>query len=141
VGKTVSMHTYAGVVLVGGDGRVAVQIRDDVPWIANPGRVTTFGGLAEGEETAPLAAVRELGEELGLSVSPGDLVEVAREDKTEADGTATHCVLYRLAVATVDGLRTREGAGVLTGPAGTVLGDARLTDTCRLAVRSAAARA
>ena len=52
------MRTYAGVILVDPDGRIALQERDDRPDVVNPGRVTTFGGLAERAETpvAPPAA-------------------------------------------------------------------------------------
>ncbi|WP_410677050.1 NUDIX domain-containing protein [Amycolatopsis sp. cmx-4-68] len=134
------MRTYAGVVVVGADGRVALQIRDDVPWIANPGMITTFGGLAEGDETPRAAAVRELGEELGIVPDAADLIELARQDKRETDGDLTHCVLYQLSVSTVAGLRTHEGAGVLVGPHREVLLDTRLTPTCRVAVEAFAER-
>ncbi len=53
------------------DGRVLLQMRDDVPHIAAPGKWGLFGGGIEDGETPHVAVVRELEEETGL-VHPAD---------------------------------------------------------------------
>lgn len=55
----------AKIALVG-EGRVLTHLRDDIPSIAFPGWWDFPGGGREGEETAPVCALRELHEEYGL---------------------------------------------------------------------------
>jgi len=130
------MRTYAGVILVDPDGRIALQERDDRPDVVNPGRVTTFGGLAESAETPVAAACRELHEELGITVVAEQLAEIMVRAKIDHDGLTTRCVVYSLAVPDVDRLQVAEGTGALVGPPARVLSDSRLTETCALAVRA-----
>lgn len=59
----------AEILLVGRDGELVLQQRDDKPGITNPGLVTTFGGGLEQGETALDAAYRELHEETSLEVA------------------------------------------------------------------------
>lgn len=71
---------YAGVLLVSKDGRLLLQRRDKTPTIKNPGMITTFGGSVENGETAEECAIRELEEELGLSLTKNDLLLLLRID-------------------------------------------------------------
>ena len=66
-GERVPPHAVALAILTVGDG-YALQLRDDLPTIASPGRWGLFGGsIHEGEP--PAAAIRrEIMEELGLDV-------------------------------------------------------------------------
>jgi len=56
----------AAAVLVGGDGRYLLQLRDDKPTIHMPDHWALFGGSLDPGETAAAAIVRELEEELGF---------------------------------------------------------------------------
>ena len=132
------MRLYAGVVPVDGREWIALQHRDDRPDIANPGMITTFGGLAEHGEDAMAAVIREVAEELTLRLAPSDLTALM-EHKQGVGTPSVRCVIFRIHVADVRQLRTTEGAGVITGTPESMLGDTRLTDTCRRAVTAVSA--
>ena len=59
------------ILLLG--GRLAVIRRDNIAGIAYPGCLDLPGGGREGRESPEACALRELHEELGLRVSPGEL--------------------------------------------------------------------
>lgn len=93
-----------------GEGRVLMQLRDDRPGIAAPGRWGLFGGGVELGEDLVEAAVREFREETGVWLSEHELAPLVRvPSQARADG-----VLYvfhtdrRLAPGD---LRLGEGAG------------------------------
>src|SRR4051812_41586401 len=89
-------NVYCGVVLIAVDGdRVILQQRDDKPGIANPGLITTFGGVSEGEEYPHETAVREIREELGIDIWPqSELNHLCDIVKTEADGSITRAMFW-----------------------------------------------
>jgi 8-oxo-dGTP pyrophosphatase MutT (NUDIX family) len=124
---------YAGIIPVGHDGRIALQMRDNVPHIENPGMITTFGGSAEDGEDSAAAAIREAGEELGLALQWREMTEILTWDKREHEAI-TRCVFYAAVVSDVDALTVYEGQGAVVGyPAELLVMDA-LTETCRRAV-------
>lgn len=61
------------VIVVTSDGRVLLQLRDDIPTIPFPGFWCIPGGMREPGEDARSCAVRELAEEMGLVVEPAEL--------------------------------------------------------------------
>ncbi len=67
---------YAGVVLWGRSGSLLLQLRDNIPGIANPGQIGTFGGGAEAGETPEEAAIREIKEELNIDLQPTQLIHL-----------------------------------------------------------------
>ena len=81
-------HAFAGVILVDREGRILLQERDEHPLI-DPEKWGLAGGhLDPGEDFEP-AAYRELEEETGVRLAPGDL-ELFGEftvDHREAYGT------------------------------------------------------
>jgi len=56
-----------------GQGKILLQMRDGNPGIEAPLRWNFFGGGVEGGETVLEAAARELAEEVGIQVRPGEL--------------------------------------------------------------------
>ena len=62
------------IIINGPDGRVLLQLRDDNPGIPFPNTWCIPGGMREAGESALDCAVRELEEEMGLSVEPSSLV-------------------------------------------------------------------
>ena len=73
-----SARAGAVIVLCDERGRVALQLRDDVPGVADRGHWGLFGGWLEGAETPTAGALRELGEELGLRLDAADLVALGQ---------------------------------------------------------------
>lgn len=51
------------------DGKLLLQLRDDIPGIAYPGKWAFFGGHIELDETPEFALERELQEEIGYTPS------------------------------------------------------------------------
>jgi 8-oxo-dGTP diphosphatase len=62
----------AKVAVLSGD-RILTILRDDIPTIRWPGHWDLPGGARDGEETPENCALRELREELGILLTPGDL--------------------------------------------------------------------
>lgn len=60
----------AVVALHRADGQVALQLRDDKPEISWPNSWAIFGGSVEEGETAHTAALREMAEELTITLDP-----------------------------------------------------------------------
>jgi len=87
----------AEILLVGKDGELVLQQRDNKPGITNPGLVTTFGGGLEPGETPLDAAHRELHEETSLKISKDCFVRYGNYQKTKAihgeDWTVTYYVV------------------------------------------------
>jgi 8-oxo-dGTP diphosphatase len=65
-------HQFAGVVLVDRRGWILLQERDEFPAI-DPEKWGLAGGHLEPGEDAKLGALRELLEETGIRLDPGDL--------------------------------------------------------------------
>ncbi len=62
-----------GCIVLTHDNRILLQYRPD-NWRTFPGRVATFGGHIETNESPLNAIVRELHEELGATATPDDLI-------------------------------------------------------------------
>jgi 8-oxo-dGTP diphosphatase len=73
------------VILEDSHGRIFLQLRSQVPGIANPGKWGLFGGHLEPGESFVAAAIREVEEELSCTLQPGKmrfLTTFSREDNT-----------------------------------------------------------
>jgi 8-oxo-dGTP pyrophosphatase MutT (NUDIX family) len=131
-------HAAAGVVLLTRDGRLILQLRDEIPTIDNPGGITPFGGSAEPGETPPQCAARELEEETGLKVDPAALRYLGEVSKLDFRGNRTACVFYLMEGIDPAALRVTEGRPILMTPK-EVAADPRPTPFCKeLAARIAA---
>lgn len=123
-------HAAAGVMLLTPDGRLILQLRDDIPTIDNPGGITPFGGAAEPGETPPQCAARELEEETGLRVDPAALQYLAEVSKLDFRGNNTACVFYLLRDVDPASLAVTEGTAIILTP-NEVAVDSRTTPFCR----------
>jgi 8-oxo-dGTP diphosphatase len=57
-------------VLVSTDGRLLLQLRDNLPHVSDPGTISLFGGRREGDESFLECVVREIHEEIGHYLPP-----------------------------------------------------------------------
>jgi 8-oxo-dGTP diphosphatase len=67
---TESVREGTSAILVSTDGRLLLQLRDDVPHITWPGKTSLFGGQREGDESFLECVTREIHEEIGLNLPP-----------------------------------------------------------------------
>jgi 8-oxo-dGTP pyrophosphatase MutT (NUDIX family) len=123
-------HAAAGVFLLTPDGRVILQLRDDIPGIDNPGMITSFGGAAEPGETPLQCALREIAEETGLRPAPDALHYLDALSKRDFRGNLTACVFYTLGGIEPASLSVTEGAPIVLSPA-EVARDPRTTPFCK----------
>ena len=128
----------AGVVMVTPDGRLILQLRDDIPDIDNPGRITAFAGAAEPGETPLECAVRELEEETGIRADPAVLRFLGEASRRDFRGCKTAVVFYLMIGVDPDALRVTEGRPIVLSPA-EIAADPRPTETCKMLVVRAAA--
>ena len=50
----------AAAILISTDGRLLLQLRDDLPEVSDPGKIGLFGGAREGDESFLDCVVREV---------------------------------------------------------------------------------
>ena len=100
----------AAVLLEDDHGRVLLQLRDPWPGVLWGGMWACFGGGAEGEETLPEAAVREVAEEIGVALKPQELTPFARVLSDLPGRRRIYFFIAHLAVPT-RALKLDEGAG------------------------------
>jgi 8-oxo-dGTP pyrophosphatase MutT (NUDIX family) len=131
------VQAAAGVVLATPDGRLILQLRDDIPSIDNPGMITGFAGQAEPGESSVECALRELEEETGLRAAPEALHFLDAFSKPDRRGIMTANVFYLLTGVDPASLRVTEGRPIILSPA-EVAADPRPTPFCKaLAVKAA----
>lgn len=128
----------AGVVLLAVDGRAILQLRDDIPTIDNPGRITPFAGLAEPGETPVACALRELEEETGLRVPPEALQLLGELSGRDRRGISTANVFYLLIGVDPATLNVTEGRPIMMA-LDEVATDPRPTPFCKALAAKAAA--
>lgn len=100
-------------LLVTGDGRYLMQLRDDFPHLRVPGHWALFGGRVEPGETPRQALVRELAEE--LEFTPARMAWFTETSfvlpQFGVGRTLKSFFEVPISAAQVDGLRQHEGAG------------------------------
>ena len=69
---------YAGTFIEGEDGKLLFQLRDNKSTISNPNKWAIFGGGIEKKENPKETLIRELNEELNLSVDEKDLKLISK---------------------------------------------------------------
>lgn len=67
---TGSVREGTSALLVSTDGRLLMQLRDDLPHVTDRGKISLFGGRREGAETFLECVVREIHEEIGYYLPP-----------------------------------------------------------------------
>ena len=77
----------AGIVLLDADGRILMQLRDDIPTIADPGCWVIPGGEIDADETPEEGARREFLEETGYRIADGEMRFILSRDLPRPQGT------------------------------------------------------
>lgn len=130
------MNQYAGILVVTTDGRLALQQRDNIPSIKNPGKISTFGGAVETGESLRLAAVRELEEEASTKLDPNSLEEFGTYQQTqELDGHDTTVHIFLARNVNPQNLIIKEGKSVHFITPGEDLISLNCTRICRLVLQ------
>src|SRR5256885_14854817 len=73
-----NLREGAAAILLGQDGRLLMQLRDDVPHIRDPGMISLFGGRREADESFLDCIVREIHEEIGYYLPPARFERIGR---------------------------------------------------------------
>jgi 8-oxo-dGTP diphosphatase len=128
----------SGVVMLTPDGKAILQLRDDIPNIDNPGRITPFAGAAEPNETPVDCALRELEEETGLKAEEQALRFLGEISKRDFRGRKTAIAIYLLTDVDPALLRITEGQPIIMSFE-QVASDPRPTPFCKELVATAAA--
>ena len=75
---TEGVREVTSAILVSTDGRLLLQLRDDLPHIPDPGKVGLFGGHREDGETFLECVVREVHEEICYYLPPARFESIGR---------------------------------------------------------------
>lgn len=103
---------YSGVFLLTESGALILQRRDKKKGIANPGKVSVFGGRLLPGETPKAAAQRELREEVSLRVRQKDLKPVVSLGYPISENQWMKCNYFCLRGVDVNEINILEGAGI-----------------------------
>jgi 8-oxo-dGTP diphosphatase len=106
------IREIAGAVIFDTSGRLLLQLRDNIPDILYPGKVTLFGGHREGNETFLECVVREIHEELSFYIPPERFEPIAKRtgpDK-EVPGGIVRAEMFVTRDVPVDKVAVTEGS-------------------------------
>ena len=137
-----SRREVAPVLVIDTRGRFLLQQRDDHPGIFYPGRIGLFGGHREGGETFLQCAVREVGEELGLSI-PAERFEAlgSREGPdTEVSGGTLRLEVFVVRDVPAEALNVTEGSLFILDPGAVATVRHKLTPGAQFALELFAGR-
>ncbi|MBR1157036.1 NUDIX domain-containing protein [Bradyrhizobium sp. JYMT SZCCT0428] len=98
-------------ILFDTEGRLLLQLRDDLPHVTDPGKISLVGGRREGDETFLECVVRQIHEEIGYYLAPGRFQLIGRyfgPDHSTPNGTL-HGELFLARNVPVDMLVVTDG--------------------------------
>lgn len=103
---------YAGVLLVSKQGGLILQRRDEGYHIANPGKLSVFGGRKEGRESIIECALRELQEETSIAATEDDLSFIGEFSCPIERNDWMHCTYYMMTGIDVNQVNLNEGQDI-----------------------------
>lgn len=129
----------ACAILIDSHGRFLLQQRDNIPGILHPGKIGLFGGHREGGESYLQCVVREIYEEIGHFVPPGQFQYLSSYEGEEPDqgGASTlHAEFFVAEDLPVQSLVVTEGLLLIIEPVKLITIDRQLTPDARFALRA-----
>jgi putative hydrolase of the HAD superfamily len=130
-------ETNIGVhaLLITDTEKMILQARSFQSYIANPGKISMFGGTIEKKESLANGLRRELNEELSLQFKDKDLVKLGVYKKTkELDGIDHISHVFILNNVNIKSLVLKEGLGYVVGAIDQITKNKKLTRITRLAI-------
>lgn len=121
---------YAGVLLISVNGNCILQLRERKSDISNAGLITTFGGTVEPGETALECALREIQEELCLSLR-ADQTTLLMEADLATDGEVRHFTIFIGRNIDPQSLCLQEGEAIEILSVDECMAHPRLSPLCR----------
>jgi 8-oxo-dGTP pyrophosphatase MutT (NUDIX family) len=104
-----ALRGSAQAILLDTNGRLLLQLRDNLPHIRNPGKIGLFGGGRKGNESFLDCIVREIYEEIGYYLPPERFEPIFRRfGNSESDG-AFHNEFFLARDVPVEKLTVTEG--------------------------------
>lgn len=100
-------HEVATGIFRSKQGKLILQLRDNVSNIKRPGYVGFFGGHVEPEETPEQAFVREIQEELGITLTSFQLL--VKEEYIDDEGDLIKIYVYTSEDLDITTLDCQEG--------------------------------
>ncbi len=91
-GGSPKIREGTSAILISTDGRLLFQLRDNVPYISDPGKLDFFGGGREGDESFLDCVVREVQEEIGFYIAPEEFEFIGRN--VGPDHWIADCILH-----------------------------------------------
>lgn len=108
---------YVGIFLKAANGALLLQRRPIGRGIANPGKLSVFGGKSRRLESPLASAVRQLREEVDLRLEPGRFRHVCELGWPSKKGSWERCNYYVVDDVAVDDLRVASGSCEVKWPA------------------------
>lgn len=126
---------YAGVLLQTKDGALILQRRNKHSTVANPGRLSVFGGRQESGELSVECARRELAEETGLSFSSDKFEPLLVLSCPIGSGRWMKCAYYRVRNIEPRQVRVVEGEDAAVFWPEHAVNEPDVTDIVRVVIR------
>jgi len=107
-----TLREGASAILLDTDGRLLLQLRDNLPHIRDPGKISLFGGSREGNESFLDCIVREVHEEIGYYLPPARFAKIGHWSGPDYafPGDTFHGEIFLADEVPVDQLTIAEGA-------------------------------
>jgi 8-oxo-dGTP diphosphatase len=132
----------ASALIIDTRGRFLLQQRDQVPGIAQPGKIGLFGGHREEGETYLECVVREIYEEVGYFISPDRFEHLVSYNGTEfdIDGDTIRSEFFVARDIPSDELNVTEGSLLVVEPDQLATIEHKLAPSARFAMKALAGR-
>jgi len=103
---------FAAAIVFDTSGNLLLQLRDDIPTIIHPGKISLFGGHREGDETFLDCVVREIHEELSYYLPPERFEHIGRSvgPDSETPESTFHAEFFVTREVPIDKLNVTEGS-------------------------------
>lgn len=109
--QMVQTREGTSALLISTDGRLLLQLRDNLPHVSDAGKISLFGGRREGNESFLDCIVREVHEETGVYIPPERFELIGRysgPDHLTPDGLL-HGEIFLASDVPIDKLTVTEG--------------------------------